>query len=330
MAGLADCNFVGKIPETHCYIQTVKVGEKSIQKLWLSLTTLSGWTEPAQYTGMFKGWVDGSGKLRSLPNRVPTASRTIKSFWDASQLNGEDFGLAGVHFRNMLLWYMMAAYGQRGCQECKLDDGTQVWGVGLDGTESANNFASQSGIKTGATLSLGTNDGKAEVLDQEGATAHSVKVLSYENPWGQYWEMDGHLCSIGDDVVAWRENFMPTSSAPTLADFAGVKTQMIARNPANISNSSSTGHKMNMLPKVEQDAYMIPYATQPGVSYGDYFYYSAAGQLWLWGGVSSHGASCGLAYSHSGTAWTSSHSIIGARLAFFGKAVEITGQQLIA
>ena len=328
VAGLSNCNFIGKIPDTWCYIQTVKIASKTIQRLWLSLLPLPGWKEPAQYIGMFKAWQDGSGRLRSLPNKVPTRSKTVKEFWNASQLYGKSYGLAGVHFRNMLLWYMMAAYGQRGSQECKLTDGTPVWGSGLDGTESAE-AADQYSIVTGATLSLGTKDGKTPVLDSKGETCHSVKVLSYENPWGQFNEMDGHLCSIGNDVVAWRENFMPTSNTPTLADFENIKKTLISRHNADISNTSSSGHKMNLVPLAEQSAFMIPHAIQPGVSYGDRFYYADAGQLWLWGGLSTHGAHCGLAYVASSNAWTHSYSRIGARLAFFGQPVEISGRDLI-
>lgn len=328
VAALANANFVGVIPETGCYIQTIDIAGNTIHRLWLSLLPLPGWTEPKQYVGMFKGWVDGSGRYRSLPNKIPARTKTIKQFWDAAQLYGQSYGLAGVHFRNMLLWYMMAAYGQRGSQECKLIDDTLVWGPGLDGTGSAV-ATNQYTIVTGSTLALGTKDGKAAVLDSAGATCNSVKVLSYENPWGQFWEMDGHMCSIGNDVVVWRENFMPPTSAPALADFENIKHVIVPRHTAEILNTSTTGHKMNLIALGEQGAYMIPYSTQAGISYNDRFYYALAGQLWLWGGHSEFGANCGLAFSNSTYAWTNSYSNIGARLAYFGDATEVSGRDLL-
>ena len=329
VTGLANCNFIGKIPETWCYIQTVEIADKTIQRLWLSLLPLPGWKEDAQFTGMFKGSVDSSGRLRSLPNTVPSASKTVKAFFESAQSYGNNYGLAGVHFRNMLLWYMMGAYGQRSSQECKIADGTPVWGVGLDGTESSSGFSSQSGIKTGATLNLGTKDGKSEVLDNESAVCHSVKVLSYENPWGQYFEMDGHMCSIGNDVVVWRENFMPTAVNPTINDFNNIKTALITRHSVAISSTSSTGAKMNLLALADQGAFMIPYATQAGITYGDSFSYASEGQLWLWGGNASNGATCGLAYVISSYVFWYSYSAFGSRLAFFGIPLEVTGQDLI-
>jgi hypothetical protein len=329
VAALANANFMGKIPRTGCYIQTVEIAGKTIQRLWLSLLDLPGWTEPAQYVGMFKGWVDGSGRLRSVPNVVPTRSKTVKQFWDSAQLYGKSYGLAGVHFRNMLLWYMMAAYGQRGSQECELADATKVWGPGLDGTGSAV-ATNQYTIVTGQTLSLGTADGKSSVLDSAGATCNSVKVLSFENPWGQFWEFDGHMCSINNDVVVWRDNFMPATSAPTMADFEKIKTFVAHRHSAAISNTATTAHKMNLIAMGEQAAFMFPYAVQAGVSYNDYFYYNIAGQVWLWGGRAESGAKCGLACSASHPAWALSNSSLGARLAYFGDVNEISGGDMLA
>lgn len=329
VTALANTNFVGIIPKTGCYIQTIDVAGTPIHRLWLSLVPLPGWTEPEQHVGMFKGWVDGSGRYRSLPKKVPTRTKTVKQFWDAAQLYGQNYGLAGVQFRNMLLWYMMAAYGQRGSQECKLVDNTPVWGPGLDGTGSSP-ATNQYTIETGSTLILGTKDGKVDVLDSASATCNSVKVLSYENPWGQFWEMDGHMCSIGNDVVIWRENFMPATTSPTLTDFEKIKKAIVPRHTANILNTSTTGHKMNLIALGEQGAYMIPYSTQAGISYGDYFTYALAGQLWLWGGNSESGANCGLACSNSNNVWTNSPSILGARLAYFGDVNKVSGRDLLS
>lgn len=328
---LANCNFIGVIPETGCYIQTVQIADKTIQRLWLSLLPLPGWTEPAQYTGMFKGWIDESGRLRALPGKVPTGSKTNKQFWDAAQLYGRNYGLAGVYFRNMLLWYMMGAYGQRSSQECKLSDGTPVFGVGLDGSESTgtDKFVAQKNIKTGTTLALGTADGKIDVKDVDNNVCHSVKVLSYENPWGQYWEFDGHLCSFAGDVFAWRENFMPTTNNPAKTDFANIKITLLARHKTGIGPGDSSGHKMNILSGSEQGLFMIPYAPLPGVSYGDGFWYAEAGQVWLWGGNSGNGSDCGLASSYSGSVWSISGSNIGSRLAYFGPIKVVSGKALL-
>ncbi len=157
-----------------------------------------------------------------------------------------------------------------------------------------------------------------------------MKVLAFENPWGQFMKLTEHMCSINNDVVVWRDNFMPVASAPTIADFEKIKTFVAPRHTANISNTATTAHKMNLIAMGEQAAFMFPYAVKAGVSYNDYFYYALAGQLWLWGGAAENGASCGLADSSSNHAWTSSSSSIGARLAYFGDVTEISGMDMLA
>ncbi len=330
-AGFAECNFMGIMPVTGCYLQTVTVNGAQRNRLWMSLMPLSGgWIEKPEPVGMFKMWVDGSGRGRSLPNKVPTGTKTNYAFWQAAQKYGKDWGNAGIQFRNMLLWRMMAKYESRDSQGCTLSDGTPVWGVGLDGTESTSaedKFAAQRNIKTGATLSLGSKDGKVAVTDANGQTCHSVKCGVFENPWGQYWEMDGHLASIGTTVYHWRSNFLP-SAAPVASTFNGVDTVQLTRHTAEIA-SPYNGLMNEIVTAGKQGVYMIPKGTVSGIAYNDRYYYGADGQLWLWGGYSNSGAICGLAYSGSDDAWAASYAVVSARLDFHGQARKVTGAKLL-
>lgn len=322
VADIENCDFMNIIPETYCYIQAVDMGETTIERLWLSLLPLPGWKEPQQVVGAFKATTIG-GQLRSLPNKVPTRSKTVRNFWLDAQGRSKNHGLAGVHFRNFLLWYMMSKYGYRDSQNTKLEDGTVIWGNGLDGTGSES-YLDQYPIVTGQTLHLGGQDGRAEVLDAKGATCHSVRVKNFENPWGQFWEIDGHQISFENDVWAWRSNFMPSGGTPTKQDFVNVECDKYTRHNANGATH------MNIIKGEDQGVFMVPDRATSGVSYGDYFYYAAGGQLWRWGGISYSGSSCGLAFSHSSYAWSYSYSSIGARLAYFGDITEVTGQDLVA
>ena len=69
---------------------------------------------------------------------------------------------------------------------------------------------------------------------------------------------------------------------------------------------------------------MIPNATLTGVSYGDYFYYKEDGQLWMFGGLSEIGASCGLVCANSKNVWSSSSSDFSSRLAYYGPLNRVT------
>lgn len=325
-----NCDIMGVIPKTYGKIQTVVVGSVTKQLLWLSLVPLpNGFEIPQQVVGKFKCYEDSAGALRSVPGYVPTANKSLYGFWGLAQARSKNHGIANLDFRNLLLWHMMAKYGYRDCQNCKGTDGTPVWGVGLDGTEntsgsSNNGFARQNQIKTGASLSLGRTDGKVAVTDSAGGTAHSVNCFGFENPWGQYWEMIGGLCSVGTKVFFWRGNFIPsTASNPTEATFTNVDHVVLKRKTSN-----GLGN-MNIIASEDgQGCYMIPMDDSSNTSYGDNYWYSASGQLWLWGGSSYNASLCGLASSDSNYDWAGSHSYLSARLAYYGDIKKVSPSEL--
>lgn len=302
VAAYANCDFMKIIPQTYGRVLTVTVGATTIERLWLSLVPLhSGFIIPQQVVGKFKASNVG-GKMRSLPGYVPDNSKTINAFFNLAQARSDNHGLANLDFRNYLLWHMMSKYAYRDSQNCKGYDGTLVWGVGLDGTEStsaSDKFAAQKGIKTGSTLSLGDYDGKVANVDANSQTVHSVNVAGFENPWGQYWEMVQGLCSVGTDVYCWRSNFMPTGT-PTADTFANVEKVILTRKTAAGSLSG-----MNIITTEDgQGVYMIAKQTIEGISYGDGFFYKGIGQMWSFSDRSSHGADCGLAAATSENAWS--------------------------
>lgn len=319
-----NCDMMKIIPLTYGHIQTVQIGASTLHRLWLSLVPLpNGYIIPQQVVGKFKAG-NVSGAMRSLPNMTPDYIKTINAFWNCAQTRSKSHGLANLDFRNALLFYMMSKYGYRDSQNCKGGDGTLVWGVGLDGTEStgSNKFVDQRDIKTGHTLSLGKNDGKVAVTDNNGTTVHGVNVNGFENPWGQYCEMVQGICSVGSDVYHWRSNVMPTGT-PTAASFDHIDHVVLQRATSNGVT------QMNMISSEQwQGCYMIPKASASGIYYGDYYYYDANGQMWLFGGTSQSGANCGLASASSYNAWSYSFSDVSSRLAYYGDINKVSSARL--
>ena len=319
-----NCDMMKIIPLTYGRIQTVQIGASTLHRLWLSLVPLpNGYIIPQQVVGKFKAG-NVSGAMRSLPNMTPDNTKSINAFWNCAQTRSKSHGLANLDFRNALLFYMMAKYGYRDSQNCKGTDGTPVWGVGLDGTESTgiDKFTDQRYIKTGHTLSLGKNDGKVAVADNNGTTVHGVNVNGFENPWGQYWEMVQGICSVGTDVYHWRSNVMPTGT-PTAASFAHIDHVVLQRDTSNNVT------QMNIIASEQgQGCYMIPKASASGISYGDLYSYNASGQLWLFSGSSYSGANCGLASAYSFDAWSYSDAHVSARLAYYGDINKVSSARL--
>lgn len=319
----ANCDMMKIVPVTYGRVQTVTVGTTTFQRLWLSLVPLpGGYIIPQIVVGKFKCSVV-SGALRSLPGVVPAESNTVRAFWEKAQTRSKSHGLANLDFRNHLLFHMMAKYAWRDSQNCKGSDGTLVWGVGLDGTEStgSDKFACQKNIKTGVCLGLGDADGKVETTDSNSTTVHCVNVAGFENPWGQYWEMMQGLCSVGTDVYCWRGNIVP-SGTPTADTFANIDHVLLTR-------PTSAVWGMNIVTtQDEQGVYMIPKQSISGISYGDNFWYSASGQLWLFGGNSLSGSYCGLASATSTNAWSASSAYSSARLAYYGSVQKVSAKRL--
>lgn len=319
-----NCDMMKIIPLTYGHIQTVQIGASTLHRLWLSLVPLpNGYIIPQQVVGKFKAG-NVSGAMRSLPNKTPYNSKTIDAFWNCAQTRSKSHGLANLDFRNALLFYMMSKYGYRDSQNCKGSDGTPVWGVGLDGTEStgSDRLEDQRHIKTGHTLSLGKHDGKVAVADNNGTTVHGVNVNGFENPWGQYWEMVQGLCSVGTDVYHWRSNVMPTGT-PTAASFEHIEHVVLQRD------TSDGVTLMNIIASEQgQGCYMIPKAGVSGISYGGRHWYDASGQFWKFGGNPYHKSFCGLAAEASNDAWSYSNSAISARLAYYGDINKVSSARL--
>lgn len=335
----AHCDFMEIIPQSYGRIQVVTVGDTTLLRPWFSLVPLpSGYTIPMLVVGKFKAYCtaqSSSGIMRSIPGVAPTGGLgstwgNINDMWNAAQARSKSHGLAGLDFRNYLLFHVMSKYGYRDSQNAKTSDGTLVYGVGLDGTgglldgETAGNngFSNQRLVKTGAVLSLGDNDGNVPVTLNNGGTAHSVNVCGFENPWGQYWEMVQGLCSVGADVYFWRGNVMPTGT-PTADTFDKIEHVTLQRSfTANVCG-------MNIISDADrQGVYMIPKENLSNVSYGDYYGTSEAGQLWLFGGSSDSGSYCGLAYANSHRAWSYSFASLSARLAYYGSVRKVSPTEL--
>ena len=111
---------------------------------------------------------------------------------------------------------------------------------------------------------------------------------------------------------------MPTGT-PTAATFANVDCVKLTRK-----TSEGLGVMNIVTDKQNQGVYMIPKASGSNLAYNDNYWYSASGQLWIFGGYSYDGAYGGLAASSSASAWSHAGAIISARLAYYGNIKEVS------
>ena len=95
-----------------------------------------------RYVGAFHGWVDGNGRLRSLPGKLPTASKTISDFRN----HAKNMGVGWSQFDYYLLYAIQMLY----ITEYGHPDSQTMIGRGFVDDNSSS-------IETGGTLQYGNN-----------------------------------------------------------------------------------------------------------------------------------------------------------------------------
>ena len=118
------------------------------------------------YTGAYDGYIDSDGKLRSLSNKTPTASKTISEFRAAAQLNGDGY----EQFAYYQLVYLQAMY----VIKYKSLNGQTALGYGY--TNNSNS----------ASIITGTMNNQG--LDYGGTNTEGMKFAGIENFWGNIFK----------------------------------------------------------------------------------------------------------------------------------------------
>ncbi|MBU5268878.1 hypothetical protein [Clostridium cochlearium] len=140
-----------------------------------------------RYRGAFLGWVDGQGRLRSLPNKSLQVKTTIGNFRNYAKANGNGWGIVdfNLHFATQLLYSV--EYGN-------YDSQTALGRGYVDGNRDKTN--------TGGTLPYG-NHSFGETTGK--------KQMSYrgiEDFWGncRCW-IDGFYCDGSRNILIGNKGF---------------------------------------------------------------------------------------------------------------------------
>ena len=264
-----------------------------------------------QWIGSYIGNFLSDGTLVSRSGLNPTRSKTINSFWTAAQKNGSNWGLSDYRQRQMMMVIYLCEFLDANSQKCL--------GYGMNG--NVNNWVTvvQNAI-TGKTNILGDRCGKVNFLETgqtEGAAACHVSLFGIEDPYGWYWEFiqgvyfgsSGNTAQTGSECFIYEGNRMPTSEELITQPTGWFR---------KITRLTSSGYVKNLLWGENMDILPTSLGGNSVDGHGDYHYANNTGQVLFWGGYARNGSACGLACSDSNLAWTSAHTYIGARLAYYG------------
>lgn len=145
-----------------------------------------------RYAPAFLGWVDGNGRLRSLPNKSPNISTTIGNFRNYAKANGNGWGIMDYNLLFAIQLLYSVEYGN-------YDSQTALGRGYVDGNSGK--------INTGGTLQYGNNS--------FGETT-GKKQMSYrgiEDFWGNcYYWVDGFFCDSSRNILIGNKGFNNTGN----------------------------------------------------------------------------------------------------------------------
>ena len=260
-----------------------------------------------EWVGAYLMYVDANGVGHSRPGVAPSHSKSMSEFWSCAQKLGSNFGLANYQFQCLINAVYQAYYGNLNSQE--------VIGSGFQ----HSNWEACRDVPMGKCMSLGNGSGKVLYHDDTLGDQYSIKLFGFEDLWGKLWEfrpgirfyMDGDTRKA---VVYSGNQVSNTANGREFVCLATANSEYVTK--------MTLGEFWDMIPQAV--------GGNSSSYYADGAWAATGGMLLCVGGPAVSGLQCGVSCSYSdlgfGVVWSS----IGARSAFFGSPILVSGSELVA
>ena len=259
-----------------------------------------------EWVGAYLMYVDANGVGHSRPNVAPTHSKKITEFWTAARQLGSNFGLANYQFHCLINAVYQAYYGNLNSQD--------VIGLGFQN----QSWEACRDVPMGKCISLGNGSGKVLYEDATLSKQYSVKLFGFEDLWGKLWEFRPGI------------RFYKDGDTRKAVVYSGNQVSNTANGREFVCLATANGEYVTKM-TLGEFWDMIPQALGGSSStyYADGAWAVTAGELLYVGGSAHYGSLCGVACSASNRGFSHSGSGIGARLAFFGTPILVSGSKLV-
>ena len=268
--------------------------------------------EPELLLGTFEGIISGEngGALTSTGSSISTASKTMAQFVAAAKVNGSMYGI-GDYRSHATIARMFCAYYKT------TNISTSNSAIPCSGGTKRYNYG-----WTGGTKALGNRDGKAAVNNDAGY--YSTNFLGLEDCYYSKWEFVQGINILKGKYVVYDGGSFPDKDVAELEAAGATNIRVVGYEP----NPAATKAYDGWTKAVAQGKYGDVLPTSNGGSettyYSDYGWFNPkVNRIFLRSGASDVGSRCGVfmaaAHYPSSHAWT----VIGARLAFYGKIVVV-------
>ena len=267
--------------------------------------------EPEMLLGAFEA-IKFSDKdyISSVYNQVSTASQTIATFVTQAKVNGSMWGI-GDYRSHATIARMFCAYYKT------TNISTSNSSIPCSGGTKRYNYG-----KTGGTMTLGNRDGKAAVVEDTGY--YSTNFLGLEDCYYSKWEFVQGINILKGKYVVYDGGSFPDKDVAELEAAGATNIRVVGYEP----NPAATAAYNGWTKAVAQGKYGDVVPTAHGGSettyYSDYSWFSPTGnRIFLRAGHSANGSRCGVFVADAHNASSSSWTLFGARLAFYGKIVVV-------
>lgn len=260
-----------------------------------------------EWVGTYQMYVDSNGVGHSRPGVISSRSKQMSEFWSCAQKLNSNFGLANYQFDCLINAVYQAYYGNLNSQE--------VIGSGFQHSdwEACHN------VPMGKCISLGNGSGKVLYEDATLGKQYSVKLFGFEDLWGKLWEyrpgirfyMDGDI----KKAVVYSGNQVSNTAI-------GREFACLATSNGEYATKMTLGEFWDMVPQAVGGSSSTYYADGAWAAIG--------GEILEVGGSSDNDFRCGISISDSRDSYLSSPSGVGARLAYFGAPILVSGSELVA
>ena len=263
--------------------------------------------ESPNWVGAYKISYDGNSVAHSRPNVTPKHSQTMSQFFAAAQKLGSNFGLANYGFQCLIEALYQVSFGNLNSQS--------VIGSGFQ----SSSWEACRDVPMGKCISLGDGSGKVLYNDATLGNQYPVKLFGFEDLWGKLWEFRPGI------------RFYMDGDTRYAVVYSGNQVSNTANGRKFTIPSSANGEYIT---RKTLGAYWdaFPQAVGGGDStyYCDGFWASTSGELLYVGGSAGDGSPSGLSFANSINGFSYSRTYIGARLAFYGNPIIVSGSELMA
>lgn len=266
--------------------------------------------EPEMLLSTFEAYTNTDGTLMSVWGVASTASQTMATFISQAKSNGPLWSI-GDYRSHATIARMFCAYYKT------TNISTSNSAIPCSGGTKRYNY----GV-TGATITLGNRDGKKATTND--TSYYSTNFLGLEDCYYSKWEFVQGINILKGKYVVYDGGSFPDKDVAELEAAGATNIRVVGYEPDPAATAAYNG----WIKAVAQGKYGDVVPTAHGGSettyYSDYSWFNPTGnRIFLRSGDSADGSRCGVFVADAADASSSSWTILGARLAFYGKIVVV-------